>query len=220
MKTFSDELQRITAKIALKRKLERFTLILCFVLLSMNVSADPEDKKQANAEQEDVAQEASDAEAQQQNTQLPPEPIVVQVTGYAHYEAKAEGVSDPKRLLAIRASRLDAYRNLAERIYGISVSGQSQVRDFVLENDHFSVSLDTVIRGAHVVSISENKKTGIETVLELSLPGDFVECLNKVNSFKTDIACLQPISSNDSKSSNSGSVASLRAPMGQHYYLQ
>lgn len=213
MEIFGSLMKHLTSKNSGKMALERLVLMLFFTatLTSGQAIAGPEDVKQASEKE---------SEAQDENAQLPPQPIVVQVTGYAHYEAKEDGASDPKRLLAIRASRLDAYRNLAERIYGISVSGQSQVRDFVLQNDYFSVRLDTVIRGAHVVSISENKKTGIETVLELSLPGDFAECLNKVNSFKASNDCFQPVGANVSTNSDSGSVASLRAPMSQQYYLK
>ncbi len=123
----------------------------------------------------------------------PPPPIVVRVTGYAAYQASEEASADPQRLRAIRASKLDAYRNLAERVYGIALQGHSSVSQFELKDDGFSAALDTVIRGARVVSISENKKTGIETVLELLLPGHFQDCLNKANHFRYEPECLRPL---------------------------
>lgn len=119
-------------------------------------------------------------------------PTIIRVTGYGLYDDKAKN-SASKRLLAIRASRLDAYRNLAERVYGYSVTGTSSVKDFSLASDQFATSVDSVVRGARVVSISDNPKTGIETVVELELPGGFQSCLNKLNNFKHRLDCLRPI---------------------------
>ena len=130
---------------------------------------------------------------------LPPKPqppIIVRVTGYGLYDAdkkKGKKGAPAERLLAMRASRLDAYRNLAERVYGFSVTGGSKVKDFALQHDEFAARVDTVVRGARVVSISENPETGIETVLELELPADFKRCLNRVNNFRYRADCLRPI---------------------------
>lgn len=123
----------------------------------------------------------------------PLEPIVIRVTGYSAYEKVEDMTSEPKRLMALRASKLDAYRALAERIYGTGISGMSTVEDFVLKHDGFGTVVDTVIRGARVVSVSEKKGAGFETVLELLLPGDFQDCLNKTNSFKYGSNCLRPM---------------------------
>ena len=100
---------------------------------------------------------------------------------------------ETQRLLAIRASKLDAYRALAERIYGIGISGSSTVKDFALQSDGFAAIVESYVRGARVVSVIENKNTGMETVLEVLLPGDFQDCLNKVNNFKYGLECLQPL---------------------------
>ena len=140
-------------------------------------------------------------------------PVTIQATGYAFYQTIEDGKADPKRLLAIRASKLDAYRNLAERVYGLSLAGSSSVTDFELQRDSYSTQIETVIRGARVVSIVENEKTGIETVLELSLPGTFVDCINSVNSFKADADCIQPIPAINSTSRVG------RAPMSRQYHL-
>lgn len=123
----------------------------------------------------------------------PEPPILIRVTGYGVYDAKAKHKQASKRLKAIRASRLDAYRNLAERVYGLSLSGSSKVKDFDLMHDEFAAQVDTVVRGARVVSISENPMTGMETVLELELPADFKRCLNRVNNFRYRMDCLRPI---------------------------
>ena len=121
------------------------------------------------------------------------EPILIRVTGYSSYDNEADAKSESKRLLALRSSKLDAYRALAERVYGLSVSGKSVVKDFILKEDSFVVALDSHVRGARVVSVNEKKGLGFETVLELILPSNFNDCLNKVNNFKNGLNCLRPL---------------------------
>ena len=129
--------------------------------------------------------------AQQDEEPLPP--IVIRVTGYGAFEKAEDAASESKKLLALRASKLDAFRALAERVYGTTVTGNSTVQDFVLKHDGFATVVDTVVRGARVVSVMENKGAGFETVLELLLPGNFQDCVTKVNSFRTGSDCLRPL---------------------------
>ena len=121
------------------------------------------------------------------------EPILIRVTGYSGFETDADSKSEVKRLQALRASKLDAYRALAERVYGLSISGKTVVKDFMLQEDSFAVALNSHVRGARVVSVNEKKGVGFETVLELMLPGDFNDCLNKVNAYKNGLNCLRPL---------------------------
>lgn len=121
------------------------------------------------------------------------EPILIRVTGYSAFESEADAKSEPKRLLAQRASKIDAYRALSERVYGLSIKGQSKVKDFVLKEDQLAIGFESYIRGARVVSINEKKGIGFETVLELMLPGNFDDCLNKVNQFRHGLNCLKPL---------------------------
>lgn len=142
------------------------------------------------------AQAPSQSHASMQPPKRPEPPIIVRVTGYGVYEvgdAKSGKANAAKRLMAMRASRLDAYRNMAERVYGLSLSGQSSVKDFAMRHDEFAAEVDSVVRGARVVSISQNPQTGIETVLEIELPADFKRCLNRVNNFRYRSDCLRPI---------------------------
>lgn len=119
--------------------------------------------------------------------------MLIRVTGYSAFESEQDSKSESKRLLVQRASKLDAYRALSERVYGVSIKGQSTVKDFMLNEDRFSVGFDSFVRGARVVSINEKKGIGFETVLELILPGNFEDCLNKVNNFKNGLNCLRPL---------------------------
>jgi len=155
---------------------------------------------------------------------IPLEPIVIRVTGYSAYEKTEDMTSEPKRLMALRASKLDAYRALAERVYGTGISGLSTVQDFVLKHDGFGTVVDSVIRGARVVSVSEKKGAGFETVLELLLPGNFHDCLNKTNSFRYGSNCLRPMTQNNvNRAMTTNSSARTKNgtnAMDSIYYLQ
>jgi len=150
----------------------------------------------------------------------PPAPIVVRVTGYGAYEKTEDVGSESKRLLALRASKLDAFRTLAERIYGTTVTGKSTVQDFVLKNDDFGTVVDSVIRGARVVSVTEKKGAGFETVLELLLPGDFHDCLTKVNGFRNNGHCLRPLPQFNAYRSEKTENRHAPNHMNTVYYLQ
>ena len=57
-----------------------------------------------------------------------------------------------KGLLAKRAGKLDALRNLAEQVYGVRISGNTLVRDFVTRSDELRSRVFSYIQGARVVS--------------------------------------------------------------------
>lgn len=63
-----------------------------------------------------------------------------------------EDVTAQGRLMGERAAIVDAYRNLAETVKGLRITGQTYVRDFVAESDQIQTSLDTFIKGARQVS--------------------------------------------------------------------
>lgn len=109
------------------------------------------------------------------------EPIVVRVSGFGTYEDVAADRRDPrKRLMARRASQLDAYRNLAERVYGTVIYGNSTVSEFVMGNDMFRAYVDSYIRGAEKLAVNEHSDGVIETVLELKLAPHFQACAAEV----------------------------------------
>lgn len=62
------------------------------------------------------------------------------------------GESDSQKiLLAMRASKLEAYRELAEQVYGQRIDSSNSVRSMVAGNDQFGTSVQGIIRGARVV---------------------------------------------------------------------
>ncbi len=144
------------------------------------------------------------------------DPIVVRVTGYGTYSDTKDRMDPRKRLLAMRASKLDAYRAMAERIYGTVIYGNSTVRDLVLQEDTFKTFVDSVIRGARVVSVSELRSGGFETVLEVVLEPKFRLCLTNVNYFRYTEECRMPLPHGDPQLSLSNGGTGLG---GAHYYI-
>ncbi|MDX1755471.1 MAG: LPP20 family lipoprotein [Marinobacter sp.] len=123
-----------------------------------------------------------------------PQAIVVRESGFGTYEDAVEGrLNTRKRLLARRASKLDAYRNLAERVYGTVIFGSSTVSDFVLHNDNFRSYVDSYIRGAKVVAVNEHSDGVVETVMELKLEPRFRECVSQVSDDQVQASCPIPM---------------------------
>jgi hypothetical protein len=77
----------------------------------------------------------------------------ITATGYAVIAVQPSDDPAQRRLLAIRASKLDAYRTLAEQVYGQYVDSQTTVGDLVLRNDSFRSKVEGVIYGAELESI-------------------------------------------------------------------
>ena len=122
------------------------------------------------------------------------EAVTVRVSGFGTYEDAVKDRLQPrKRLLARRASQLDAYRNLAERVYGTVIFGSSTVNDFVLQNDMFRSYVDTYIRGAKTIAVNEHSDGVVETVMELTLEPRFRECVSKVADDQVSSRCPVPM---------------------------
>lgn len=117
------------------------------------------------------------------------EPITVRVSGYGTYTDPKDSIDPQKRLMAMRASRLDAYRALVERVYGTVIYGSSTVNEFAMRDDSFRTMIDSYIRGAKVLSVNETKNGTFETVVELVLEPSFRECLTNSNHFRYSPEC-------------------------------
>ncbi|MBE1300192.1 MAG: flagellar biosynthesis protein FlgP [Alteromonadaceae bacterium] len=76
---------------------------------------------------------------------------VLSAVGYAPISTQPGGTESIKMLMAIKASKLDAYRELAEQVYGHKVRGNQALSNFVVEDVNLRASVDGVIRGAEVV---------------------------------------------------------------------
>jgi hypothetical protein len=91
----------------------------------------------------------------------------ITATGYAVITVQNSKNPSQQRLMAIRASKLDAYRNLTEQVFGQQVDASSTVADMVVLNDTFRTKVEGIIYGAQLVSITPVGEDTYETTLSL-----------------------------------------------------
>jgi len=88
-------------------------------------------------------------------------------TGYSVISVQNSKNPSQQRLLAIRASKLDAYRALTEQVYGQQMDASTTVADMTVMNDTFRARVEGVIYGANLVSITPIGDDTYETTLSL-----------------------------------------------------
>ena len=97
--------------------------------------------------------------------------------GYASIGEQKGRDSEEKEVRAMRASKIDAYRELAEQIYGMRISGRADLKDQRLGTELTTGAVDGVIRGAEVV---RSYKVGGTYVTELRLD---IQKMNKLRDY-------------------------------------
>ncbi len=88
-------------------------------------------------------------------------------TGYAVVSVQNHKNPAQQRLLAIRASKLDAYRSLTEQVYGQQLDATTTVADMTIMSDTFRAKVEGVVYGAVLVSITPVGDDTYETTLSL-----------------------------------------------------
>jgi hypothetical protein len=88
-------------------------------------------------------------------------------TGYAVISVQNHKNPAQQRLLAIRASKLDAYRALTEQVYGQQLDASTTVADMTVMSDTFRTKVEGVIYGAVLVSITPVGEDTYEATLSL-----------------------------------------------------
>ena len=91
----------------------------------------------------------------------------IRATGYAVINVQAHDNPAQQRLLAIRASKLDAYRSLMEQVYGQYLDVNTTVGQMIVESDTFRARVQGVIYGAYLVSITPVGDDTYEVTLSL-----------------------------------------------------
>lgn len=76
---------------------------------------------------------------------------VITATGYSIVSIQPGKTHDQKVLQAMRASKLDAYRELSEQLYGLQIDSSTTLRDIVQTDSHLEASVSGLVRGAKVV---------------------------------------------------------------------
>ena len=97
----------------------------------------------------------------------------VRVVGYGAPPSSRSLSPVQRRLLAMRASQLDAYRAMAEQVQGFKLSGSSTVGNMVAVNDSFRVFVDAYLRGVRLLSTEFKADGSSETIGEIVLDEGF-----------------------------------------------
>lgn len=101
---------------------------------------------------------------------IPPDeyPLLTAV-GYAPIDAQRGNTQSTKALMAMKASKLEAYRELAEQVYGQKIDGDQSLSQLVVQNSQLRASVQGLIRGARVVKAYPVGEDTYATELELDM---------------------------------------------------
>lgn len=87
--------------------------------------------------------------------------------GYAVINAQPGNSPEEKRLMAIKASKLEAYKSLAEQIYGQYLEARGTLSNLKMGDEELISRVEGLIVGARVVSIKPISTDSYETILEI-----------------------------------------------------
>ena len=99
----------------------------------------------------------------------PKEPNWVRATGYAPISLQPGQTRQHKVLMAMRASKLRAYQELAGVVHGQYMFGTTTVQDMILQNDQFKTAVSGIVRGARVVKTFPVQEDTYATTMEVDL---------------------------------------------------
>jgi hypothetical protein len=81
------------------------------------------------------------------------------------------------RPMALRAAKVDAYRNLLETTKGVRVDSTTVVKDFTVESDVINTQVEGLVKGAKVVNQDYLSDGTVEVTLRMPMAGGFAEII-------------------------------------------
>ena len=90
--------------------------------------------------------------------------------GYAVINAQEGNSPEEKRLMAIKVSKLEAYRSLAEQLYGQYIESRGTLSNLKMGEEELVSRVEGLIVGARVVSIKPISTDSYQTVMEMGQP--------------------------------------------------
>lgn len=111
---------------------------------------------------------------------------VLRVTGNGFGPERIKSLGR-RKILAKRAARLDAQRNILEAVKGVQVTSNTSVKDMMLESDLVQTGAQGLVKGMRVVKVTYSDDGGCEMIAEISLgvKGNFL--LSALNDSIVDI---------------------------------
>ena len=109
---------------------------------------------------------------------------VLNAVGYAPISLQKSSNETQRMLMALKASKIAAYAELAEQVYGQQVNNQVTMSDLIVDNDQLTSSIQGVIRGAKVV---KSYPVGDTYATELSLNFEDVYNIFQANRSRREI---------------------------------
>jgi len=149
------------------------------------------------------------------NNGNPENAVKIRVTGYGA-PPKSFYPDPQRRLMAMRAAKIDAYRSLAERVTGIQIWGGTTIGDMVVEKDRFRVYIDTYINGARVIAENPLDDGTFETIVELTVDQNF---LSKTLPEKVINDCIQNVNTPNQRAPQFMKTASTSVNSATNYYV-
>lgn len=140
----------------------------------------------------------------------PISPLTIRVVGYGMASSLKHRSELQRKLMAVRASKMDAYRALAERLYGLQVNGETTVRDMAVQDDRFHSVVQAYMNGGRVVSADVMPDGSVETVLEVIIDQGFRNCLQMVNNKRVNVDCRVSMRQANSKAAHISSAQKKR----------
>ncbi len=81
-----------------------------------------------------------------------------------------------RRLMAMRAAKMDALRALAEQVYGISIHADTAVEEMTVKKDNYQGVVESILQGARVVRSTAVDQETYQIDMELRLAPVFGQC--------------------------------------------
>ncbi|WP_372763055.1 LPP20 family lipoprotein [Pseudoalteromonas sp.] len=93
---------------------------------------------------------------------------IIKAIGYAPISLQSGANKSQQQLMAIKASKLEAYRELAEQVYGQKITATTTVASAIAQDDYLQTKVQGIIKGAQVIKTYAVDDTYI-TELELNM---------------------------------------------------
>ena len=154
-------------------KLSTYAILLLAVMATACQSlprvylAEAAPARQPEAKPEAKAEIKPAAEAPSMITPMLERQSTIRATGYAVISTQNHRNAAQQRLMAIRASKLDAYRALTEQVYGQQLDATTTIAEMMVTSDTFRTRVEGVIYGAVLESITPVGDDTYETTMSL-----------------------------------------------------